>query len=94
MNQNTILAIGYGVVVFGAMYLLWIAPQQKQRKAQQAMLASLAPGDEVVTVGGIYGKIVSLDEDGVRLEIASGVIVRVALGAVAARKGEETPPNA
>jgi preprotein translocase subunit YajC len=93
MNQNTILAIGYGVVVFGAMYFLWIAPQQKQRKAQTAMLAALAPGDEVITVGGLYGKVVSLEDDSVRLEIASGVIVRVAMGAVAGRKGEESPTD-
>ncbi len=89
MNQNTILAIGYGVVVFGAMYFLWIAPQQKQRKAQAAMLAALIPGDEVVTVGGIYGKVVSLEDDDVKLEVAAGVVVRVAKAAVAGRRGEE-----
>lgn len=88
MDQNIVLAIGYAAVVFGAMYFLWIAPQQKQRKAQAAMLAALLPGDEVITAGGIYGRVVSLGDD-VRLEIADGVVVRIAKGAIAARKGEE-----
>jgi preprotein translocase subunit YajC len=93
MNQNLLLAVGYAVVVFGAMYFLWIAPQQKQRKAQSAMLAALAPGDEVVTAGGVYGKVVSVMEDGVNLEIAEGVVVRVAKPAIAARRGEEPPAD-
>jgi len=88
MQQNVALAVAYAAVVFGAMYFLWIAPQQKQRKAQIAMLASLVPGDDVVTAGGIYGRVISVDDD-VHLEIADGVIVRVAKGAIAARKGEE-----
>lgn len=92
MDQNIVLAIGYAAVVFGAMYFLWIAPQQKQRKAQAAMLAALLPGDEVITAGGVYGRIVSLGDD-VRLEIADGVIVRIAKGAIAARKGEEQTTN-
>lgn len=94
MDQNLVLAIGYAAVVFGAMYFFWIAPQQRQRKAQAAMLAALAPGDQVVTVGGIYGKVLSVEEDGVRLEIADGVVVRVTKAAVAARRGEEPPADA
>lgn len=88
-QQNVVLAVGYAVVVFGAMYFLWIAPQQKQRKAQAAMLAALLPGDEVITAGGVYGRVVAIDDDGARLEIADGVVVRIAKGAIVARKGEE-----
>lgn len=93
MQQNVWLAIAYAVVVFGAMYFLWIAPQQKQRKAQAAMLDALAPGDDVITAGGIYGRVVSIQDDGIRLEIAEGVVVRVAKAAVTGRKGDEVPPN-
>jgi preprotein translocase subunit YajC len=93
MQQNVVLAIGYAVVVFGAMYFLWIVPQQKQRKAQITMLAGLAPGDDIVTTGGIYGRVVAVEEDGVRLEIAEGVVIRVAKGAIAARKDEERPTD-
>jgi preprotein translocase subunit YajC len=92
-QQNVVLAVGYAAVVFGAMYFLWIAPQQKQRKVQAAMLAALLPGDEVVTASGIYGRVVSLDDDGARLEIATGVVVRIAKGAIVARKGEEQVSN-
>jgi preprotein translocase subunit YajC len=89
MNQNVALAIGYAAVVFGAMYFLWIAPQQKQRKAQAEMIAALLPGDDVITAGGIYGRVVSITEDDVKLEVAPGVAVRVARGAIVGRKGEE-----
>jgi preprotein translocase subunit YajC len=89
MNQNVALAIGYAAVVFGAMYFLWIAPQQKQRKAQAEMLAALMPGDEVITAGGVYGRVVSLADDDLKIEIAPGVAVRVARGAIVGRKGDE-----
>ncbi|MDO8914946.1 MAG: preprotein translocase subunit YajC [Coriobacteriia bacterium] len=89
MNQNVVLAVGYAAVVFGAMYFLWIMPQQKQRKAQAEMLAALLPGDEVITAGGIYGRVVSLTDDDVKLEIATGVAIRVARGAIVGRTGEE-----
>lgn len=91
MNQNTLLALLYAAAVFGAMYFLWIAPQQKQRKAQAEMLAALAPGDDVITAGGLYGRVVEIEDGIVRLEVADGVIVRVATAAVAARRSEETP---
>lgn len=93
MQQNVALAVAYAVVVFGAMYFLWIAPQQKQRKAQAAMLAALGPGDDVITAGGIYGTVVSIEEDGVRLEIAEGVVIRVAKAAIAGRKADVGPAD-
>ena len=57
---------------------------------QRELLGALSSGDQVVTVGGIYGTIVALDGDEVRLEIAPDVVIRVARRAVAGRVG---PPR-
>ena len=67
------------LLIFGIMYFLLIRPQQKRVKEHAAMLAALRRGDQVVTKGGVVGKIAKVkDEVGeVDVEIASGVIVRV-----------------
>ena len=67
------------LLIFGIMYFLLIRPQQKRVKEHAAMLAALRRGDQVVTQGGVVGKIAKVkDEVGeVDVEIASGVIVRV-----------------
>ncbi|WP_019953889.1 preprotein translocase subunit YajC [Yoonia vestfoldensis] len=67
------------LLIFGIMYFLLIRPQQKRLKEHQAMLAALRRGDQVVTQGGVVGKIVKVkDEVGeIEVEIASGVIIRV-----------------
>jgi len=66
------------LVVFVAIfYFMLIRPQQKRMKEQQAMLAKLATGDEVVTTGGILGRIAEVGEIFVSLEVADGVRLRV-----------------
>jgi preprotein translocase subunit YajC len=69
------------VVFFGGMiaimYFLMIRPQQKQLKDHKALLAGLKKGDGVVTQGGIIGKIAEISEFEVKLEVASGVKIRV-----------------
>ena len=59
---------------------------------QRELLGALSTGDQVVTVGGVYGTIVALDGDEVRLEIAPDVVIRVARRAVAGRVGPPRPP--
>lgn len=93
MNSNFATAIAYAAVVFGAMYFLFIAPQQKQRKAQAALLDSLRPGDEVVTAGGLYGSVRGVEADSVRLEVADGVVVTVAKAAVVGKRSEAPRPD-
>jgi preprotein translocase YajC subunit len=63
--------------VRGVFYFLLIRPQQKRMKDQQAMLARLASGDEVVTAGGILGRITEVNDTFVTLEIADGVRIKV-----------------
>jgi preprotein translocase subunit YajC len=66
------------LVVFVAIfYFMLIRPQQKRMKEQQAMLAKLANGDEVVTSGGILGRITDVGESFITLEVADGVRIRV-----------------
>lgn len=66
------------LVVFVAIfYFMLIRPQQKRMKDQQAMLSKLASGDEVVTSGGILGRITEVGEVFITLEIAKGVFIHV-----------------
>jgi len=65
------------VAMFGLMYFLLIRPQQKRAKDHKKVLSELKKGDEVVTNGGIVGKITAVDESFTDLEIASGVTVKV-----------------
>jgi preprotein translocase subunit YajC len=66
-----------------AFWLLLIRPAQRRQKQQQQLLASVEVGDEIVTAGGLYGKVQALEEDELRVEIAPGVEVRIARRAVA-----------
>ena len=68
------LMLGAFAVIF---YFMLIRPQQKRMKEQRDMLAKLVAGDEVVTAGGMLGKIVEVGETLVTLEVATGVNVRV-----------------
>jgi preprotein translocase subunit YajC len=62
------------VVIF---YFLLIRPQQKKAKEHQALVSKLSTGDEVVTTGGILGKITEVGDSFVTIEIADGVRIKV-----------------
>jgi preprotein translocase subunit YajC len=66
--------MGLFVVIF---YFLLIRPQQKKQKEHQAMLTKLAAGDEIVTAGGILGRIVEIGDNFITLEIADNVRIKV-----------------
>jgi preprotein translocase subunit YajC len=88
----SILFIGAMLVL---MWALLIQPQRRRQQKQARLLSELAAGDEVVTLGGLYGRVQSVDEDAVMLEIAPQTSVRVAKSAVAARaapEAENAPP--
>ncbi len=72
------------ILIFAIMYFLLIRPQQKKMKEHQAMVDSLRRGDQVVTQGGIIGKVSKVKEDGeIEVEIADGVKVRVVKSTIA-----------
>ena len=66
--------MGLFVVIF---YFLLIRPQQKKQKEHAAMLSKLAAGDEVVTSGGIVGRITEITDNFVTIEISDGVRIKV-----------------
>ncbi|MDR2216157.1 MAG: preprotein translocase subunit YajC [Nevskiaceae bacterium] len=76
---SQILILVVFVVVF---YFLLIRPQQKRAKEHQAMLSRLEAGNEVVTSGGILGRIVEIDDSFITVEIAPNVRIKVQKGQV------------
>jgi preprotein translocase subunit YajC len=85
------------VIFIGAialiMYLLIIRPQQKQLKEHRALLSGLKKGDDVVTQGGILGKIYAITDQIVTLEISSGVRIRVLKSSVQSRTKADEPAS-
>jgi preprotein translocase subunit YajC len=65
------------IIVFAIFYLLWIRPQQQRVKQHQAAINAVKKGDEVVTGGGIRGRVTKVAEDEAEVEIAQGVKIRV-----------------
>lgn len=65
------------VLIFGIMYFLMIRPQQKKLKEHRALVSALRRGDQVVTSGGIIGKVSKVSDGELEVEIATGVKVRV-----------------
>ncbi|MCY4389699.1 MAG: preprotein translocase subunit YajC [Desulfurellaceae bacterium] len=65
------------ILIFIVFYFLLIRPQQQKSKAHRTMLGELKRNDEVVTVGGLYGRIMEIGEKVVTLELAQNVRIRV-----------------
>ncbi len=70
------------VLMFVVLYFIMIRPQMKRQKETRAMLEALAVGDEIVTVGGILGKVTSMKDQILMVEIAAGTEVQVQKGSV------------
>ena len=78
--------------IIGMVAIFWfliIRPQMKRQKAHQAKIAAVKKGDQVVTAGGLLGKVVKVDEQYAEIEIAQGVRVR----AVKTTLGDIVPPG-
>lgn len=77
-------------IMFAIFWLLVFRPQQKKQKEHQEMIDNLKKGDQIITNGGIYGRVHSTDEATLRLEIAEKVRIKIARGYVA---GLANPPK-
>ena len=78
------------ILIFGLMYVLMIRPQQKKVKAQQALVASIQAGDEVVLNSGIFGVVKDVEDDIVWLVVIDGIELKVLRGYVDGRFNEQT----
>jgi len=72
------------VIMFAIFYFLLIRPQQKKAKEHKALLESLKKGDQVITAGGMHGKVTAVDDTVVTLEVANNVNIKFNKGHVAA----------
>lgn len=81
------------LLIFVVFYFLLIRPQQKKFKEHNVLLSNLKKGDSVVTSGGILGKVVEADKDGITtVEIANGVQVRVTKSSISALVDANSKP--
>ena len=80
--QSSLMSMLPLVLMFVVLYFVMIRPQMKKQKETKAMIDALSKGDEVVTVGGILGKITKISDNALGLEVANGVEVQIQRNAV------------
>ena len=81
-TQSSLMSMLPLVLMFVVLYFVMIRPQMKKQKDHKTMIESLAKGDEVVTAGGVVGKVSKIGDIYVGLEVASGVEVQIQRSAV------------
>lgn len=81
------------IAIFAIFYFLLIRPQQQRMKAHRAMVDGVQRGDEVVTGGGLIGKVTKVEGAEAEVEIAQGVKVRVLKGTLADVRNKTTPAS-
>ncbi len=86
MNSGISLLILLGF--FAVMYFVMIRPQRKKQAEHEEMVENLGVGDDVVTIGGLHGSIVALDDETVDLEVTDEIVVRYQRSSVAEVVGE------
>ncbi len=80
--QSTLMSMLPLVLMFVVLYFVMIRPQMKKQKEAKAMIDAIAKGDEVVTVGGMLGKVTKINENSLSVEVANGVEVQIQRNAV------------
>ncbi len=83
---GSLMSIAPLVLLFVIFYFLLIRPQQKKAKEHKQMLSEVQKGDNVITNSGIYGRVISVQDETVTVEIAENVKVKIAKEAIAVRK--------
>ncbi len=88
---GSLAALALPVLMIVGFYFLLIRPQRTRQRAQQALLASLEVGDEVLTTGGIFGTVLAIDDDEgvVTVEIAPGTKIRMVRQGISQRFVED-----
>jgi preprotein translocase subunit YajC len=75
--ESSLLSLLPLVLMFVVLYFIMIRPQMKRQKEHKAMIEAIAKGDEVVTAGGVLGKVAKLGESYLHVEVANGVELQV-----------------
>ena len=76
-----------------AFWFILVRPQRARAREQRELIQDLEPGDEIVSTGGLYGTITRIEDDLLHVEIAPGLIVRMARGAIAGIVETEEEPD-
>ncbi len=79
------MGIVFPFILVAAVYFLMLRPQQQRVARQKALIASVEPGDEIVTAGGMIGQVRRMDDERIWLEVAPGVEITLLRGAIAQR---------
>jgi preprotein translocase subunit YajC len=82
-SSSGLISILFLVVMVGLLYMVMIRPQQRRARQQKELQSAIDVGDEVVTIGGIYGEVTEIDDETVVVEIADQVEVRFIRSAIA-----------
>ncbi len=77
------------ILIFVIFYFLIVRPQQKQAKKRQQMLKTIEKGDEIITTGGIHGRITGVADEILTLEIADNCRVKIERSGIQMKKGEK-----
>ena len=86
-NAGGLMGLLPMVIVMVVLWFMMIAPQRKQQKQREQMLKSLKKGDKVITIGGMHGEIIEIDEEDVKLRVADKTEVKFTRGSIAKIKG-------
>ena len=81
------------ILIFVVFYFLLIRPQQKKAKQHREMIQTLQKGDEIITSGGLYGKIVGITDEFLTIEVAENVKVKVARNFVSTKLNQQGAVN-
>jgi preprotein translocase subunit YajC len=76
-------------LLIGLFYFMLIRPQKRRVDAHRSLLENTRVGDEIVTIGGMHGRVQRIDEDDMHVEIAPGTVVRFVKSAIARRVTED-----
>ncbi|HEY5153714.1 MAG TPA: preprotein translocase subunit YajC [Acidimicrobiales bacterium] len=85
------MQLAFLFILLALMWVLLIVPRQREARRQRGLQATLAVGDEVITAGGIHGRVVDLADETVQVEVAPEVVLRIARQAVLSRVDAPVP---
>ena len=85
-GASGLLSMAPLIILFVIFYFLLIRPQQKRAKEHKAMLSQVAKGDNIITTGGIHGRVTAVNEDTITVEVAENTKIKISKEAVTARK--------